>query len=133
MKSSIRRSYVSESTFKKEAARTRTEFKKVHQEFGKVHQRIDNVQVSLKNVNESLGQAIVKTQMRLERVEQNMMTRDAGDQILSQLQDLAKKYENAEASARIHLNQVMDFRPRLEDHENRLVALEKRPPLIKRQ
>ncbi len=143
MKNSTQPAYVTEATFKKEANWTRKEFKTVHEKIDGVAlslaktqadvARIEKTMMTMKEDGQRLAHAIVKNQSNIERAERNMMTNDTGDQILSQLQDLAKKYENAEVSARIHLNQVMDFRPRIEDHEQRLVALEKRPPTIQRK
>jgi hypothetical protein len=78
---------------------------------------------------ERLASAIVKNSADIEEIKATMMTRQTGDQILAQLQDLGKKYETAEISARIHLNQVMDFRPRIEDHEKRLGVLEEQSHL----
>ena len=53
-----------------------------------------------------------------------MMTREHGQHILRIVQDIASKYEEADRGRQIHLNQVMDFRPRIDDHEKRLVLLE---------
>jgi hypothetical protein len=140
MKNSAQPTWVTEATFKKEAAwvrktmMTKADGRLLAQAIDKNRTDIERIQRTMmtKDDGQHLVLAILKNTDDIQRLEKNMMTKDAGDLILSQLQDLAKKYETAELSARIHLNQVMDFRPRIEDHEQRLVALEKRPPTLRK-
>lgn len=102
-------------------------FEKVDQRIEKVDQRLEKVDQRLDNLDATVGRialSVVRHEADIKEIKETMMTRDMGMQLLLQQQDLALKYENAERSAKIHLNQVMDFRPKIEDHEKRLVALE---------
>jgi hypothetical protein len=120
MKKNTASKYLTEATFKKSLKSTNQQFKSIDERFERIDRRFDEMGAKFNG----LTLLVTRHDADIKEIKATMMTRALGDQILTQLQDFASKYEESERSARIHLAQLMEFRPQLDNHEKRLVALE---------
>jgi hypothetical protein len=98
--------FVTEATFRKHA-------RSVDKRFEGLQATVDRIAVK-----------VVQHESDIQEIKVTMMTRDMGQEILKQISDFSARYEESERASRIHLNQLMEFRPVLNDHEKRLVVLE---------
>lgn len=75
-----------------------------------------------------LDRSSVQYDADIKEIKETMMTKVAGDIILEELQDLIRRFDEAERF-RTHIYQLMDLRLKIDDHEKRLVALENHPQI----
>jgi hypothetical protein len=126
--------YLTEATFRKYARLLDRRFDAIGQRFDAVDQRFEGVDRRsdgmdqrfdrLEDKVDRIALSVVKHESDIQDIKATMMTRDMGQEILKQLADFSARYEESERAARIHLNQLMEFRPVLDNHEKRLVVLE---------
>jgi len=113
MKKTSTPKYVTEVTFKKETAETRQRFDQIDQRFERLETSVGRLTLST-----------LRNEADIREMKETLMTREMGQSILTHLEGLTRAYREAENSTRIHLNQLTDFRPRMDDHEKRIAKLE---------
>ena len=99
------------------------QFDGVRQQFVEVYKRFDGLDETIHR----MALTLIRHEVDIKEIKETMMTKVDGQNILEHLLAFARKYEESERSSRIHLNQIMDFRPKIEDHERRLTILENNP------
>ncbi len=110
--------YVTEVTFKQAMGNVGNEFQKVRQE---MHHGFESLGAMINRLEVSSVRHGVDIKELKETV---MVIRDDGQRVMQIVQHIASKYDEADRGRQIHLNQLMDFRPRIDDHEKRLGTLE---------
>jgi len=117
MKKNLAPKYVTEATFKKESARVNQRFDGIDHQFDSLDSTMRRMAVAVVQNTEDIKE--IKKEMQ-----GNVTMREDVQAILRHVQDIASKYEETERTRKIHLEQLMDFRPLLDDHEKRLIVLE---------
>ena len=135
MKKDIPPKFVTDATFKTELVAMRSKIAALHADVTTMHSDVSEDKVTHQNRFERLETMIgrlslstLKNEADIREMKETLMTREMGQTILNHLEGLTRAYREAENSTRIHLNQLMDFRPRIDDHEKRLILLETQNP-----
>ena len=115
---------VTRSEFLKEAHCIRKEVKEKTQALQKEIERVDNKVDTLDTKVNKIAVELLQTSTRLQRVEENMATKEDVNKILNAIDNFTLKTETYDRKAIVHDHRIKEAESELQNHETRIAHLE---------